>query len=222
MRVHVEERPRIESTSTSSTARRFPISGCFSSSAQDPPERLPYLENSPPRSAASFVLGFFAARLGARRCHAWRLAIPSCENAEATVRHRGRPLHPCAASSSSCSSEPGNLSMSACGSPISAKRFGIDEEREVGWIARWNFIPVKRSRYARVRHRPHRICGARRPILRILVVVEEHAVALLLPPLRCRQRRHAAFNCSRQSNGRAPDFREGPARLNAHVHVHAT
>ena len=46
-----------------------------------------------------------------------------------------------------------------------------------------DLIPREWRRHARVGPGPHRIGGGDRPILRVLVVVEEDAVALLLPPL---------------------------------------
>ena len=46
-------------------------------------------------------------------------------------------------------------------------------------------------------------------------------MALLLPPLRRRERRHAALDLARQRERRASHLREAPARLDPHVDVHA-
>ena len=56
------------------------------------------------------------------------------------------------------------------------------ENVEVGRITVRNLVPAKRHGDSSVRQRPHRIGRARCAILRVLVVVEEHAVAFLLPP----------------------------------------
>ena len=44
-------------------------------------------------------------------------------------------------------------------------------------------LPVERRRHPRVGLRPHRVGGGDGAVLRVLVVVDEDAVALLLPPL---------------------------------------
>ena len=67
------------------------------------------------------------------------------------------------------------------------KTFRNREHGEVGGIAVGNFVPVKRRGNAGVGERAHGIRGARRTILGVLVIVEEHAVALLLPPFRTGQ-----------------------------------
>ena len=56
-------------------------------------------------------------------------------------------------------------------------------EREVRGLAGVDLVPGQRRRHARVRRRPHRVGARHRAVLRVLVVVEEHAVALFLPPL---------------------------------------
>src|SRR5262245_31491418 len=92
--------------------------------------------------------------------------------------------------------------------------------REIGRLARGHLVPGERGRYARVGQRSHRIRGAGRAILGVLVVVEKHAAPLLLPPLRGRERWCAPLDLARERERRAPDLGEGPARLDAHVHVH--
>ena len=81
-------------------------------------------------------------------------------------------------------------------------------------------MPVKRSRDTRIGQRAHGIRGARRPILGVLVVVEKHAVTLLLPPFRTGQGGHPPLDCTRQRERRAAHFAEGPARLDPHIHMH--
>ena len=60
-----------------------------------------------------------------------------------------------------------------------------------------------------------------RAVLRVLVVVEEHAVALFLPPLARRERRRAPLDLARQRQRGAAHLVERPAPLDAHVDVHA-
>ena len=76
------------------------------------------------------------------------------------------------------------------------------EHGEVGRIAVGDLVPVKRRGHARVGKRAHRIRRARGAILGVLVVVEEHAVALFLPPFRSGERRRAPLDRARQA--RAP------------------
>src|ERR1700730_4337250 len=52
------------------------------------------------------------------------------------------------------------------------------EKREVGWVTVRDFIPMKRRRDTRVGKRAYRIRRAGGPILRILIVVEEHTMPL--------------------------------------------
>ena len=47
-----------------------------------------------------------------------------------------------------------------------------------------DLLPVERRGHPGVGERAHRIRGTRRSILGVLVVVEEHAVALFFPPFR--------------------------------------
>ncbi len=124
------------------------------------------------------------------------------------------------ASSSSCSSDPALASISACGSPISANRSGNRQHSEIRRIAIRHLVPVERRRDPRIRQRPHRIRRARRPILRILVVVQEHAVPFLLPPLRARDRRSPPLHRPRERQRRPPHLCERPPRLDPYIHVH--
>ena len=82
-------------------------------------------------------------------------------------------------------------------------------------------MPVKRRGDAGVGERAHRIGRAGRAILRVLVVVEEDAVPLLLPPFRAGDGGRAPLDRSRQSQRRATHLGEGPSRMNPHIDVHA-
>ena len=128
MRVHVDDLPRIESTSTSSTASKLAISACLA------------FHRSRPASAAAlsgelatvingiftrgfFIAGFFAADFA--REGVTRAASPSvlrkCGGHGASAIPAASSL---SASSSSFSSEPDDASISACGLPVFAKRSG--------------------------------------------------------------------------------------------------
>src|ERR1700690_2549319 len=130
MRVHVDEEPRIESTNTSSTARRLAASACLLFHRSRPASAASLLGELATTSNGIFVRGaFFAAGLaavGLAREGATRGASPSilrkCGGHGASPSPAASSF---AASSSSPSSEPASPFMAACGSPISAKRPGI-------------------------------------------------------------------------------------------------
>ena len=93
---------------------------------------------------------------------------------------------------------------------------------KIGRITFGNFVPVKRCGYARIRQRAHGIRGARRTVFRVLVVIEKHAVPLLLPPLRGGEGRYPPLDRTRKRERGAPHFDERPARFNPRIHVHST
>src|SRR5688572_3393816 len=93
-------------------------------------------------------------------------------------------------------------------------------QREVLGIALRDLAPIERRRYPRVRLRPHRVRGGNSAIFRVLVVVEEDAVALLLPPLARCERRRTPLDLARERQRRAADLGERPAALDADVDVH--
>src|SRR5215472_14498767 len=95
------------------------------------------------------------------------------------------------------------------------------KQREVSWITIRDLFPAKRRRYTGVGKRSHRIRGAGGPVLRVLVVVEENAMALFFPPLGTGQCGCAPLHCTRHRYCRTAYFRERPVRLDTHVHVHA-
>src|SRR5438128_2580334 len=67
----------------------------------------------------------------------------------------------------------------------------------------------------------HRVGARDRAVLGILVVVEEHAVALLLPPLAGGERWRPPLDLTRERQGGAPHLRERPALMDADVDVDA-
>ena len=84
-----------------------------------------------------------------------------------------------------------------------------------------HLTPGERRRHAAVRGRPHRVRRRNGSVLRVLVVVEEHAVPLLLPPLARREVRFPPFDLARERDRRTPDLRERPPSLDPRVDVHA-
>jgi hypothetical protein len=94
-------------------------------------------------------------------------------------------------------------------------------EREICQLADVDLVPRQRRRHARVRSRPHGIRARHRAVLRILVVVEEHAVTLFLPPLARRQIRRSPLDRARESQCGAAYLAEGPAPFDPRVDVYA-
>ena len=139
-----------------------------------------------------------AALARARRLHARRLAAAASGSAAATARRPGPRARARADSSSSASSEHGCSSIAAWRSPTAAKRAGIVAQREVARVAVVDLVPGQRRRHARVGRRPHRVGAGDGAVLRVLVVVEEDAVALFLPPLAGRERRRAPLDLARE------------------------
>src|SRR5580700_49148 len=81
---------------------------------------------------------------------------------------------------------------------------------------------MKRRRDTGIRQGAHRIRRARGSVLRVLVVIEEHALTLLFPPFRTGQSWCTPLHCARQRYRCPAYFSEGPARLDTHINVHAT
>ena len=111
--------------------------------------------------------------------------------------------------------------MPACASPSCAKRAGIVASVKSPGSQRVDLVPGQRRRHARVGRRPHRVGRGDGAVLGVLVVVEEDAVALLLPPLAGGERRRAPLDLARQRQRGAAHLVEAPAPLDAHVDVHA-
>ena len=82
-------------------------------------------------------------------------------------------------------------------------------------------VQVEWRRDACVSRGPHGVGGRYGSVLCVLVVVEEDAMALFLPPLAGRQRRRAAFDLTGQRQGGASHLVERPPPFDADEHVHA-
>ena len=82
--------------------------------------------------------------------------------------------------------------------------------------------PVKRTGDAGVGHGTHGVSGGDRPVAGVLVVVDEDADSLFLPPLACSAAGHSPLDLARERQCRAADFLEAALRAYAHVHVDAT
>src|SRR5271154_7022995 len=126
MRVQVEDVPRIESTSTSSTASRAAAWAYLLFHLSRPASAASLSGEFATTIKGIFVRGAFLAAADLAREGATRGASPSilrkCGGHGASPRPAASSF---AASSSSPSSEPASPFMAACGSPISAKRPGI-------------------------------------------------------------------------------------------------
>src|SRR5688572_18466365 len=94
-------------------------------------------------------------------------------------------------------------------------------EREIARVAAVDLIPRKRRRDARLRGRTHRVRGSDGAILCVLVVVDEDAVALFLPPLARGELRRPALHVAGERQSGAAHLVEGPAPLDARADVHA-
>ena len=94
-------------------------------------------------------------------------------------------------------------------------------DRPGGGVHLGDLVPPQRQGGPGIRSRADRVRGGHRPVLRVLVVVEEHAVALLLPPLARRKVGDALFHVAGEGQGSPADLRERPAGLDPHVDVDA-
>ncbi len=90
---------------------------------------------------------------------------------------------------------------------------------EVARLGVRDLVPRERARHARVRRRPDGVAGGDGAVARVLVVVDEHAVALLLPPLGGGQVGGAALHLARHRQRRPAHLEEVPLRLDPHVDV---
>src|SRR5437588_10664193 len=92
---------------------------------------------------------------------------------------------------------------------------GHRAQRELLGRALGELVPGDRRRDARVDGRPYRVRARDGAVLRVLVVVDEDAVALLLPPLARRERRCAPLDLAREGQRGTPHLAERPAALDA-------
>ena len=214
MRVHVLKRPRIASTSTSAGCEVRRRLGMARLPALEAGERVVFL-----RRAADLDQRMLRVRRRLRRRRfaastAARAAArpPASCSAAATARRPGLRAPAAPTARAARSSEHGCSSMPAWRSPTSREPRRHRRQREVGGVAVVDLVPGQRRRDARVRRRPHRVGAGDRAVLRVLVVVEEDAVALLLPPLARRERRRAPLDLARERQRGAAHLVEGPAR----------
>src|SRR5262249_44681133 len=84
-----------------------------------------------------------------------------------------------------------------------------------------DLTPLERAADPRVRDGPDGVAGGDRPVASVLVVVHEHAVALLLPPFAGRVARHPALHLSGERQGGPPHLDAVPARQDPDVDVDA-
>ena len=219
--------PRIESTSTSSTARSAAASGYFSFHRSKPRQRsllvgefattISGIFDCRASSLLSPLLGRLFAREGATR-GASPSILRKCGGHGASPNPAASSS---AASSSNASSDPAAASISACGSPIFANRSGTVNTVKSAGSQSATSSQSQRRRNPRIRQRPHRVSRASRPILRILVVVQKHAVPLLLPPLRSLPAQApAAPPRATSASAARRTSREAPSRLDPHIHMH--
>ena len=99
---------------------------------------------------------------------------------------------------------------------------GHRRQREIARLAVGDFGPVERCRHRGFRRRAHRVGRCDGAVLGVLVVVDEHAVALLLPPLARRELRRATLDVAGERERRAAHLIERPALRDAHIDVHAS
>src|SRR5438270_351944 len=94
--------------------------------------------------------------------------------------------------------------------------------REVLSLDVRQLVPGDGRRHSRVGPAAHRVGGENRAVARVLVVVDEHALAaLLLPPGRGHELRGTPLDLARECECAAPHDPKLPVRLDPAVHVHA-
>src|SRR5581483_8596295 len=92
---------------------------------------------------------------------------------------------------------------------LEARRYR--SQREIRRIAVLDLIPGERRRDAGIRRWPHRIRSGHGAIFGVLVVIDENALALLLPPFAAGEPRGAILHLASQSERTAAHFVEAPA-----------
>ena len=90
---------------------------------------------------------------------------------------------------------------------------GHGSQREIRRVAITNLVPGERRRDTCIGRRPYRVRGGDGTILGVLVVIDEHTVALLLPPLAGGERRCAPLDFTRECERGAAHFVKVPARF---------
>ena len=107
----------------------------------------------------------------------------ACGSGAARARRRGPPPRRGRARSSSWSSEPGVLVDLGRRVPLLLQPRRDRVQSELGGLDVGDLVPVERAADAGVGDGPHRVARGDRAVAGVLVVVDEDAVALLLPPL---------------------------------------
>ena len=197
-RVQVVNRPRIASTSTSSGASRPPPPG-GALPALEPRERV--LGRGPrDRDERPAVAPASGRRLAARGLT--RAARRPSRSAAARARRPARRALPRGELEQRLERARRRVDP-APRSPSRAKRAGIVRSVKSAGSQCGDLLPGERRRDAGVGRGPHRVGGRDGAVLRVLVVVDEDAVPLLLPPLARRERRRAPLDLARERERRA-------------------
>jgi len=150
------------------------------------------------------------------------LRHPSCESAVARVRPQDPRLRP---SPRDRVISPTNRVRHPCrhaDRPIFAKRSGIVNIVSRPGHSQGPRLPVKRAETRASEVGVPNTQSRLFPIPGILVVVEEHTMALFLPPFRTGERGRTPFNCARQCDGSAaaPSAKVQRDSIR-HIEVHA-
>jgi len=98
---------------------------------------------------------------------------------------------------------------------------GHGQDGEVGWVGVGYLVPVERCGDACVGKRADGVGAGGGAVFGVLVVVEEDAVTLFLPPFGAGEGGDSPLDGACEGEGGAADFGEGPARVDADVDVHA-
>ncbi len=125
------------------------------------------------------------------------------------------------ASSSNWSSEPGAHVDVRSGIAQLAQAAGHGVEAQVARLDVGDLVPAQGARHAGVRRRAHGVARGDRAVAGVLVVVDEHSLALLLPPLAGREVGRTALHLAGQRERGATHLEEVPARLHTDVDVDA-
>ncbi len=102
-----------------------------------------------------------------------------------------------------------------------AQARGHGLERQLGGLDVWHLVPLERTGHARVGDGADGVGGGDGAVAGVLVVVDEHALAFLLPPAAGGAAGHAPLDLARERERGAADFFEALVWLDAHVDVHA-
>ena len=98
---------------------------------------------------------------------------------------------------------------------------GHGHQGEIRRVAVVNLVPGKRRRDACVGRWPYGVRGGDGTVLGVLVVIDEHTVALLLPPLAGGELRCTSLDFARERERATAHFIEIPAPFETHADVHA-